>query len=99
MEELLEIDGTEGRLSSSLLAHGPVTLERGHDAQAFDIADPPHVQQPLIQSVVDELLGKGTCPSTGTSAACTSRVMDAALTRFYNGRDDEFWVRCAEHAH
>jgi hypothetical protein len=39
------------------------------------------------------LLGRATCPSTGVSAARTSAVMDAALARFYNGRDDEFWDR------
>ncbi len=38
---------------------------------------PEHVEQPLIQTIVDELLGKsGVCPSTGTSALRTARVLD-----------------------
>jgi hypothetical protein len=37
------------------------------------------VQQPLIQTVVDELLGLGRCPSTGESAARTNWVMDQML--------------------
>jgi predicted dehydrogenase len=93
-EELLEIDGTEGRLSMEVLGWSPVTLSRGEAVvETFDIPDPPHIQQPLIQTVVNDLLGRGTCPSTGTSAARTTAVMDAALSRFYNGRDDEFWTR------
>jgi hypothetical protein len=51
------------------------------------------VQQPLIQSVVDDLLGRGECPSTGESARRTSRVMDTVLAGYYGGRTDEFWRR------
>jgi len=43
------------------------------------IPDPPHVHQPLIQSIVDELNGDGTCPSTGESALRTARVMEAIV--------------------
>lgn len=93
MEELLEIDGTEGRLSCEVISHSPLKLERGKEVEAFDVKDPPHVAQPLIQTVVDELLGKGKCPSTGASAARTSKVMDAVLASFYGGRDDAFWAR------
>ena len=93
-DELLEIDGTEGRLSMEVLGWSPITLSRGGAAvETFEVQDPPHIQQPLIQTVVNELLGKETCPSTGASAARASAVMDAALSRFYNGRDDEFWNR------
>lgn len=45
------------------------------------IPDPPHVQQPLIQQVVDELTGVGKCSSTGETAARTSWVMDRMLER------------------
>ena len=36
----------------------------------------PYVQQPLVRTVVDALLGRGECPNTGESATRTSRVMD-----------------------
>ena len=70
----------------------PVRLTRGRETQALDIPHPPHVQQPLIQTVVDELLGRGTCPSTAQSARRTSAVMDAALTSFYGDRSGDFWA-------
>jgi hypothetical protein len=40
------------------------------------------VQQPLIQTVVDQLRGQGPCPSTGVSGARASAVMDAVLADF-----------------
>ncbi len=92
-EELLEIIGTSGRILTEVLGHSPLTIEVGGTKEAISIPDPPHIQEPLIQTVVDELLGIGKCPSTGVSAARTSKVMDAALSSFYGGRDDEFWNR------
>jgi hypothetical protein len=47
----------------------------------------------MIQSVVDDLLGRGECPSTGESARRTSVVMDRVLDAYYGGRDDAFWER------
>jgi hypothetical protein len=47
----------------------------------------------MIQSVVDDLLGRGACPSTGESARRTSAVMDLVLAKYYGGRDDAFWAR------
>ena len=48
--------------------------------------NPPHVHQPLIQTIVDELRGRGRCQSTGESAARTSWVMDRCLDGFYQRR-------------
>jgi hypothetical protein len=50
--------------------------------QLFEIENPLHIQQPLIQSIVNELNGGSTCPSTGITAARTSRVMDTLLKDF-----------------
>ncbi len=43
------------------------------------INQPEHVQQPLIQSIVNELLGQGISPSHGDSGARTSWVMDQMI--------------------
>jgi predicted dehydrogenase len=74
-----EIVGSEGVLRFSTFGVEPVVLETGEGVTEFPIANPPHVQQPLIQTVVDDLLGVGTCHSTGESAARTSWVMDTML--------------------
>ena len=76
----VDIIGSRGRIAFSTFGEKPVTLERAAGAESFEIAHPPHVQQPLIQTVVDALLGRGECPSTGKSAARTSVVLDTLLT-------------------
>lgn len=61
--------------------------------ETFDLPNPRHIQQPLIQSIVDALNGRGACPSTGVTAARTALVMDTVLNSFYGGREDAFWNR------
>jgi len=92
-EDLIEITGTEGRISLSTFGDEPVRLVGPDGEQRFELPNPPHIQQPLIQTIVDELSGEGRCASTGVSAARTARVMDAVLAGYYGGRDDEYWLR------
>ncbi len=92
-EDAFTISGTEGRLTFSLMDNESLRLEKGGEVQSISRPNPPHVQQPLIQSVVDDLLGRGECPSTGESARRTTRVMDAVLGEYYGGRADAFWKR------
>jgi 1,5-anhydro-D-fructose reductase (1,5-anhydro-D-mannitol-forming) len=88
------IGGTKGKLKLSCFGNESVHLAFNDGREErFDLPNPPHVAQPLIQTVVDELLGRGKCPSTGASGLRTQAVMDAALDRFYGGREDGFWNR------
>jgi predicted dehydrogenase len=74
-----EIVGNKGKVSFSTLGVEPVILTTQEGSTPFPIDNPPHVQQPLIQTIVDELNGIGDCPSTGESAARTSWVIDELL--------------------
>ena len=78
-----DILGTRGRVSFASFDDAPVLLETAGRTTAFPIPHPPHVQQPLIQAVVDDLNGIGRCPSTGESAARTTWVMDHILASYY----------------
>ena len=89
------IEGTDGRLTFSVFGDEPLRLQTRDGEQTFARPNPEHVQQPLIQTVVDQLLGRGDCPSTGESARRTSAVMDAVLDAYYGGRAGEFWTRPA----
>jgi predicted dehydrogenase len=80
--------GSEGQLTYSTFDAQPITLTTGDGEQQFAIDNPAHVHQPLIQSIVGELNGTDTCPSTGESAARTARVMDDLLREYYQ-RDPE----------
>lgn len=78
--EDMEIVGTEGRVGFTAFAlDQPIRLQQGEHVQEFPVPPPEHVQQPLIQTVVDDLLGRGTCQSTGASGLRTARVMDRFL--------------------
>jgi len=87
----IEIEGAAGVLRLATFGDGPLELETRAGTERFELQNPAHIQQPLIQSIVDELLGRGRCPSTGVSAARASDVMDRALASYYGARDDGFW--------
>lgn len=76
-----EIIGGSGRLVFSAFDFAPVRLQTAKGVREFPFPPPEHVQQGLIGQVVDALLGRGTCASTGASALRTGRVMDAILGR------------------
>ncbi|QIK54299.1 Gfo/Idh/MocA family oxidoreductase [Dysgonomonas sp. HDW5B] len=73
------ITGTKGEIRFSTFDFSPILLLSDTASESFDIPSPEHIQQPLIQTIVDELRGVGKCPSTGVSGARTSRVMDLIL--------------------
>lgn len=76
-----EIIGSRGKITYSTFLELPIMLEIDGTVNRFDIPHPEHVQQPLIQNIVDELLGLGKSPSTGRTGAMTSWVMDRMLGR------------------
>lgn len=92
-EDRIEISGTEGRLTLSVFGNEPVRLETTSGVELFDLPNPRHIQQPLIESIVGQLHGQDQCPSTGVTAARTSWVMDQVLAGYYGGREDAFWTR------
>jgi predicted dehydrogenase len=76
-KEVTTIVGSKGQISFPFFGDHSVTLElenKGKEVLKFDI--PVNIQQPLIQTIVDELIGKGECPSTGASGARTNKVME-----------------------
>jgi predicted dehydrogenase len=94
-EDTLEFLGTDGRLAFNVFNAEPIRLETARGIEQFAIPNPDHVAQPLIQLIVDELLGRGTCPSTAETARRTTAVMDRVLDAYYGGRADAFWQRPA----
>lgn len=74
-----EIIGSKGTITYSCFAQAPVVLETAAGIEEFPFEHPQHIQQPLIQKVVDALLGKDDSPSTGETAARTSWVMEQML--------------------
>jgi len=75
----VEITGTAGALRFSSFGQEPLRLTGVNGEEQIESPYPQTVQQPLIQTVVDALTGRGECPSTGVSAARTARVVDTLL--------------------
>ncbi|MEN8192205.1 MAG: Gfo/Idh/MocA family oxidoreductase [Bacteroidota bacterium] len=77
----VEIMGSKGKITYSTFANNPVVLYRNGTIEKFNIPHPKHIQQYLIETIVNDLLGKGKCPSTGETAIKTAWVMDKLLGR------------------
>jgi predicted dehydrogenase len=76
------IDGSKGQLRFATFGEGAFTLLRpNQNPLHFHLELPHHIQRPLIQSIVEELLGKGSCPSTGITAARTNWVMEELVKK------------------
>jgi predicted dehydrogenase len=84
-QDWTEIVGSEGRLAYATFDNRPLLLTTAAGRSEFAFEEPAHIQQPLIQTVVDALNGAGRCPSTGESAARTSWVMDQLLQEYLVG--------------
>ena len=75
----VEILGSKGKITFSTFAFTPLELETARGIETFDYPKPKHIQEPMIQTVVDELLNRGKCPSTGITASRTTKIMDKIL--------------------
>jgi predicted dehydrogenase len=71
--------GTRGTLRTPVFADADVVVENGDGREVMAIRNPPHVHQPLVQTIVDELAGRGRCASTGESASRASWVLERCL--------------------
>lgn len=79
-----ELVGTRGRILYATFGDAPVILETERGIEALELPFPAHVQQPLIQTIVDELLTRQpSCPSTAESGARTTRIIDILLAGHY----------------
>jgi predicted dehydrogenase len=81
-EDRNELVGSKGKLIFSTFGHEPIKLVTSDGTTEFAFEAPAHIQQPLIQTVVNDLLGIGACPSTGETAARTNWVMDEMVKGF-----------------
>jgi predicted dehydrogenase len=77
------VTGTDGELHMPVFADAPLMLRAGGHDEVLPFVNPPHVHQPLVQTIVDDLLGRGRCESTGRSGARASWVMDQCLSGYY----------------
>ena len=78
-EDCIEIIGQKGMISFSVFNYYPIILVTEDGRQEINVPNPPYVQLPLIQSVVEHLHGKSICTCDSVSATSVNWVMDRIL--------------------
>ncbi len=70
------IYGSKGHIEFTTFGSTDVVLNFQGSSERFHFTMPKHIQQPLIEQVVNQLTGQGICVSSGNSAARTNQVME-----------------------
>ena len=78
-DDRIEVIGDKGMICFSVYTYDPIELHTEKGRIEIPIENPTYVQQPMIQRVVDHLLGKAECSCNGESATLTNWVMDKIL--------------------
>ena len=78
----IAIVGTGGTVAFSVFDYKPITLDTQAGHEEFKVANPEHVQEPLIRLVVQHLQGRATCDCDHLSATTVNWVMDKILGVF-----------------
>jgi predicted dehydrogenase len=87
----IRLVGTRGSIAFSLFSEDPIVVSSDGAERRIESRNPPHVHQPLIQTIVDELLGRSTsleasrgrCESTGASGLRAAVVMEQCVAGYY----------------
>ena len=66
-------------MSFSIYNYDPILLITSEGTTSITVPNPPYVQLPIIQSVIEDLQGIGVCQSTSISATPVNWVMDRIL--------------------
>lgn len=75
-KDLCEIYGSEGKLSFPIFEHKKIEITKNGKTEIIPYEPLEHVQQPLIQKVVDYFLNKGPNPCSGEDAALVMKLID-----------------------
>ena len=63
--DAIRFTGPRGDLLTPVFTDGDIVVRRDRHEEVLSVRNPPHVHQPLIQSIVDELRGRGRCDVDG----------------------------------
>jgi predicted dehydrogenase len=83
-DDKIIITGEKGEIVLPCFAHGALTLKTDQGITTMEFTNPEHISQLLVQQVVDELRGIGSCVSTGDSAARTNWVLEEMVKGYYH---------------
>jgi len=76
-KDLVEIIGSEGKISFATFSTHHISLSKNGKEEILQFPELEHVQQPMIEEIVQYFLGEAANPSTAESAVDTMRIIDA----------------------
>ncbi|MBX3254433.1 MAG: Gfo/Idh/MocA family oxidoreductase [Chitinophagaceae bacterium] len=76
-----QLIGSKGKIIFSFFESSLIKVETAEGTQQYEVPYPPHVQQPLLETIVKELRGEGKCPGTGETGARANWIMDEIVKR------------------
>jgi len=74
-EDVCEITGSKGKISFPVFGH-TVKVKTNAGEQVIDFQPPKHIQQAMIEKVVNYFLGKGNNPCSAADAIESMKVME-----------------------
>ena len=80
-QDTLCFTGTQGQILCNMFSFEPIVCYTQGQKNIYDIPPPTHIQQPLVETILQHLRGQGQCPATGSSALTTAWAMDKFLNR------------------
>ena len=83
--DTIEIIGDKGSIKFTTFSFEPIILNNEKGRKEFINERPEHVQYNLIEKIVKSINGQGASPSTGITAARTSKIMDEVVKEYYKG--------------
>lgn len=78
----IELIGDKGQICFSVFTYEPIALHTVNGRKEINVPNPEHVQQPMIQKIVNHLLGKEQCTCDSLSATSVNYVIDRILRKF-----------------
>jgi predicted dehydrogenase len=74
-EDVCEITGSEGKISFPVFGH-TVTITTAGTKNVLQFDPPAHIQQPMIEKVVNYFSGKGENPCSAADAITSMKIME-----------------------
>ncbi len=75
-KDLCEITGSEGKISFSVFGQQKITLDKNGETEIISFNAPEHVQQPMIEKVVEYFLDEGPNPCSAEDGAQVMHIID-----------------------
>ena len=75
-EDLVEINGSKGKISFPVFGH-EVVIQKGDTKEVVSFDPPQHIQQPMIEKIVQYFLGRTDNPCSAADAIESMQVMDS----------------------